>query len=131
MLTIVPRRKILLVDDNADASQLLAELLAMTGHDIRIAADGPAAIATALEFDPDIVLCDIGLPGMDGYEVARELRRLPRGESMTLAALTGYGEESARAEAARAGFDEHLMKPVDPTYLESFITALASKARQP
>lgn len=125
MSATVPRRRILLVDDNAEVGQALGELLSSTGHDIRLAYDGPQAIEAAREFAPDIVLCDIGLPGMSGYEVARELRKLPGGDAMTLAALSGYGEDRDRVAAARAGFDEHLTKPVDPNYLEAFIAAIA------
>jgi CheY-like chemotaxis protein len=113
--------RVLLVDDNSDAVESLAQLLALSGHDVRTAADGAHAIRAATEFHPEVVFCDLGLPGMSGYDVARELRSLPFGPDMVLAALTGYGQPSDREKTAKAGFDAHLVKPVDPTVIESFL----------
>jgi signal transduction histidine kinase len=104
-------RSILVVDDNQDAAELIAEALAAAGHDVRTAFDGPAALAIRQEFDPDVVFLDIGLPVMDGYEVARRMRAID-GKRVTLVAITGYGQESDRKRALAAGFDSHLVKPV-------------------
>ena len=104
-------RSILVVDDNQDAAELIAEALSAAGHDVRTAFDGPAALAVSEEFGPDVVFLDIGLPVMDGYEVARRMRALD-GKRMTLVAITGYGQESDRKRALDAGFDRHLVKPV-------------------
>ena len=84
-------RRVLLIDDNFDAAESLAQLLALSGHDARTANDGPSAIQLAQEFQPEVVFCDLGLPGMTGFDIARALRALPFGDEMVLAALTGYG----------------------------------------
>lgn len=117
-------RRILLVDDNTDSAESLGELLALSGHEVRTAADGPAALRAYDEFRPDVVLCDLGLPGMSGYEVGRTLRTRPGGSALFLAALTGYSEASDRSRTAQAGFDLHLVKPVDPFELERLIGEL-------
>ena len=114
-------RRVLLIDDNADAAESLAQLLALSGHDARTAGDGVGAIRMAQEFHPEVVFCDLGLPGMNGYEVARELRSLPFGRDIVLAALTGFGQPGDREKTAKAGFDAHLVKPVDPSVIESFL----------
>jgi len=116
-----PVRRILLVDDNTDSAESLGELLALSGHEVRTAADGLSALRAFDDFQPDVVLCDLGLPGMNGYEVGRTLRQRPRGAQLFLAALTGYGDESDRRRTAEAGFDRHLVKPVDPFELERLI----------
>ena len=102
--------RILVVDDNEDARVMLADALTALGHDVRTAADGPTAISIARHFHPDAALLDIGLPVMDGYELAMKLREVDNG--VTLVAVTGYGQESDRQRASRAGFDVHLVKPV-------------------
>lgn len=114
-------RRVLLIDDNLDAAESLAQLLALSGHDARTAADGLRGIRLAQDFQPEVVFCDLGLPGMSGYEVAKELRALPFGREMILAALTGFGQPSDREKTAQAGFDAHLVKPVDPAVIESFL----------
>jgi CheY-like chemotaxis protein len=114
-------KRVLLVDDNVDAAESLAQLLSLSGHDARTAGDGDQALRVAQEFHPDVVFCDLGLPGMNGYEVAKELRLLPFGREIVLAALTGYGQPSDREKSAEAGFDAHLVKPVDPSVIESFL----------
>jgi signal transduction histidine kinase len=106
-------RRVLVVDDNQDAAQSLACLLELEGHEVRTAHDGTAALETARAFPPDVVLLDIGLPGLDGYQVARRLRELLGLEQALLVAVTGYGQEEDRRRAEEAGFDHHLAKPVD------------------
>jgi len=114
-------RRVLLIDDNVDAAESLAQLLALSGHDTRTAGDGLRGIRVAQDFKPEFVFCDLGLPGMSGYDVARELRLLPFGRDIVLAALTGYGQPGDREKSVQAGFDAHLVKPVDPSVIESFL----------
>jgi CheY-like chemotaxis protein len=114
---------VLLVDDNTDAARALALLLRRDGHDVHVAHDGPAALESAPAFRPQVVLLDIGLPkGMDGYEVGRRLRELPGLGDTVLAALTGYGQEDDRQRSLAAGFDAHLVKPVDPAVLKEWLS---------
>jgi PAS domain S-box-containing protein len=115
--------RVLLVEDNLDAAEALSELLRMWGHEVETAHDGISALRTARQLRPGVVLLDIGLPGMDGYEVARELRSTPGLGSTRLIALTGYGQESDRHRSRLAGIDHHLVKPVD---VEQLRTLLAS-----
>jgi two-component system CheB/CheR fusion protein len=119
--THVGPRRILLVEDNPDAARSLAILLRLDGHDVRVAADGPQALAAAAEHPPEVVLCDLGLPGMDGYAVATALRGNPATARVRLVALTGYGQEADRRRSAAAGFDLHLTKPVDPAALQQLL----------
>jgi len=107
-------RHFLVVDDNEDAANSMAMLLRMMGHEVDIELTGPAAVERSRERLPDVVLLDIGLPGMDGYAVAAELRKLPGGEALKVIALTGYGQEEDRRRSLEAGFDGHLVKPVAP-----------------
>ena len=107
------RGRVLVVDDNVDAAMTLAEAVRLDGHDVRVSHDGDAALRDAASFVPEVVLLDIGLPGMDGYEVVGRLRRLPQLARTLMVALTGFGQESDRVRALAAGFDEHLVKPVD------------------
>ncbi len=104
-------RRVLVVDDNGDAAELLAEALVGQGHAVEIAHEGSQALRKATTFQPDVVLLDIGLPGMDGFEVARQLRTL--GRDMRLIAVTGYGQEADHQRVKSAGFDSHLVKPVE------------------
>jgi PAS domain S-box-containing protein len=106
------RRRVLLVDDSRDAAETLARLLRRLGHEVAVAHDGPAALDAAAAFAPDLALLDIGLPGMDGYELARRLRADPARGGLQLVAVTGYGSAADRRRARDAGFDEHLVKPV-------------------
>jgi signal transduction histidine kinase len=123
---------ILIVDDNLDAAQILGELLTMQGHDIRIAYDGPSALDIVKHFTPRIGLLDIGLPIMDGYEVAGHLRAMPHLEGISLIALTGYGQASDKLRSLQAGFDHHLVKPVDIHVVEELIrSTLATSAPTP
>jgi CheY-like chemotaxis protein len=107
------RRRILIVDDNVDAAQSLAKLLSTGGCEVRYVHDGRAAINAVQSAGSDIVLLDIGLPGMDGFEVARRLRRIPGLLALRIIAVTGYGSDLDRERAKEAGFDHHLVKPVD------------------
>jgi len=116
-------RRVLVVDDNEDAAALLGEVVREWGHDVRIAHDGPAALNMVERFAPDVALLDIGLPAMDGYELARRLRELPQLASLQLVAITGYGQAQDRARAEAAGFDRHLVKPVDLSELEKIVRA--------
>lgn len=114
-------RRILVADDNQDAADSLAMILEMGGHDVRVVHDGRAALSVAQTFRPDAVLLDIGMPQLNGYEVARALRQESWGAEITLIALTGLGQESDRQRAAEAGFDRHLTKPIDPDVLEALL----------
>ena len=116
-----PARKVLVVDDNIDAAETLAAVLGMLGHETRMVHSGPPVFDAAAAFAPDIVLLDIGLPGMSGYEVARQLRADPRFAPTLLVALTGWGSDADRARAHDAGFDRHLTKPVDFQALETLL----------
>lgn len=118
-----PGRRILVVDDNADAADSLREALQLLGHTTHVAYDGPSALEAAEEFRPDLALLDIGLPVMDGYEVGQRLRSAC-GLHVKLVALTGYGQPSDRRRSAEAGFDGHLVKPVDFERLQSLIHEL-------
>ncbi|MBA1182091.1 PAS domain S-box protein [Pseudomonas psychrotolerans] len=114
-------KRVLVVDDIVDIALTLALLLEESGHTVTTAHDGPAALKKAEEEAPDIILLDIGLPGMDGYEVVRHLRKNPRLASKAIAALTGYGQANDKQLAMDAGFDQHFTKPVDIAVLEQFI----------
>ncbi|MEJ0008926.1 MAG: response regulator [Steroidobacteraceae bacterium] len=109
--------RVLIVDDNRDGAQGLAMMLDLEGHEVRTAADGLEALGIAEEFHPQLVLLDIGMPGMDGYETARRLRSRPWARSLVLFAQTGWGQEDDKRRALTAGFDRHLVKPIDPEEL--------------
>ncbi len=113
--------RILVVDDNLDAAELLATTAQMMGHVARVAQDGPAGLRVAADFRPDVALLDIGLPVMDGYELAGHLRELPGLESIRLIAVTGYSQEADRAQAAAAGFERHLIKPIRLEQLQALL----------
>ncbi len=114
-------RRILIVDDNKDAAETMAMLQQLHGHDTRTAYSGPEALATAQEFLPHVVLLDIGLPGMDGFEVARRLRMIPSLQDAFLIALSGYSTEADRKQSSAAGFNEHLAKPADLVLLGEWL----------
>jgi two-component system OmpR family response regulator len=124
-------QRVLLVDDNTDSSEPLSLLLQAKGHETRISVEGEEAIAMADEFLPDCVVLDLGLPGIDGYEVARRLRERPYGATLTLVALTGWAGKEIRVRAAEAGFDYHLVKPVNLEELERIVTAERVQSRLP
>jgi DNA-binding response OmpR family regulator len=105
-------RRVLVVDDTRDVAEMLGELIQMMGHDVRVAHDGATAIAEARRFAPDLVLLDVGLPDMSGYDVARELRAHAGGRAMTIVAVTGWGRAEDQARSAEAGIDLHVVKPI-------------------
>jgi CheY-like chemotaxis protein len=119
----IGRRRILLVEDNEDAREMLQMLLTLAGHEVYGACDGPTGIEMALTLIPDIVVIDLGLPGVDGYEVARQLRAR-RSKDVGLIALSGYGQAEDRRKALEAGFDTHIVKPADPSHLSTVIASL-------
>jgi len=116
-------RRVLVVEDNLDTSETLRDLLELSGFEVEIAGSGAEGVAAARQFHPDVVLCDLGLPGMNGYEVASTLRRDPETAAARLIALTGYGGEEDRRRSHEAGFDIHLTKPVDPGLLRRLLSA--------
>jgi CheY-like chemotaxis protein len=113
-------RRVLLVEDSADARAAMRSLVRMWGHDVVVAEDGPSGVERAREFRPEVALLDIGLPGIDGYQVAQQVRDA-LGAQVCLIALTGYGQIEDRERARRAGFDCHLVKPVEPARLRKFL----------
>src|SRR6185312_10749491 len=117
-------KRLLIVDDNKDAALSLAMLLRLQGHDVQIAHDGPTALAVAESYSPHLILLDIGMPGMDGYEVARRLRARPGLESVILAALTGWGQQEDRRRTAEAGFNHHFVKPLNAKVLAGLLAAV-------
>jgi CheY-like chemotaxis protein len=121
--------RILVVEDNEDARQMLQLLLTLGGHQVHAAADGVSGLEMAAATSPDIAVIDLGLPGMDGYEVARRLRA-SRAKDMGLIALSGYGQPEDRRKAVAAGFDTHVVKPVDPAHLSAVIASLQRRRRE-
>jgi PAS domain S-box-containing protein len=123
---VLTARRILLIDDNRDAADSLALLLELLGAEVQAVYDGPSALAVLEACRPTAVLLDIGMPGMDGYEVARRIRQQPRLRDVPIIALTGWGQEEDRRRARDAGFDHHLIKPVDIEALQALLTSLES-----
>ena len=119
---VAPR--ILVVDDNHDAAEMLSEVLRARGYDTRVAHDGPEALRVASAFQPETAFLDIGLPVMDGYELASRLREIPGLSTVRLVAVTGYGQESDRRRTRDAGFEHHMVKPVDLEALEDLVTSM-------
>lgn len=117
-------RRILIVDDNADAADSVAMLLQLDGHETRAAYSAATALELALSFAPEVVVLDIGLPDMDGYEVARRIKAMPL--QPRVIALSGYGRNDDREQSASAGFDAHLVKPVDMPLLSAVIAGRSS-----
>ncbi len=115
------RQRILVVEDNADAREMLCELVRLLGHEVHDVADGVSGVETALRLRPDLTLVDIGLPGVDGYEVARRIRSDPRGRPLRLVAVTGYGRSEDRERALAGGYDDHVVKPLDPARLAALL----------
>jgi PAS domain S-box-containing protein len=125
----VSKRRILVVDDNENAAQMLGMLLKALGNEVRTVFDGYSAITQAGEFRPDVVLLDIGMPSLNGYDTARLIRREPWGKQMILAALTGWGQEDDKRRTREAGFDHHFVKPVEPAVLQKFISECVPSGR--
>lgn len=121
-LATLTARRVLVVDDNQDAAESLAMFLKLTGHDPHIAHDGLEAVEKAEQLSPDIVLLDIGLPKINGFEAARRIREQPRGKKLVLVALTGWGQDADRQRSREAGFDAHVVKPVDPDALTRLLS---------
>jgi signal transduction histidine kinase/ActR/RegA family two-component response regulator len=121
------RQRILIVDDNRDSAESIALLLKLLGADVRMTFDGPSALAAIDGYRPDVVLMDIGLPGMDGYEVARRIRQRPEFANLTLIAITGWGQAEDRLRSRAAGFQHHLVKPADPGALQVLLNELDAK----
>jgi CheY-like chemotaxis protein len=121
---------ILIVDDNADAADMLSMYLGSVGHQLHVAYDGQRGLALVEEAAPDVLLLDIGLPDIDGYQLAQRFRALPQTAHATMIALTGYGQESDRERSIAAGFDHHLTKPIDVAALLRLLTNVAERAAQ-
>src|SRR5262249_21971719 len=119
-------RRVLIVDDNDDAATGLALMVRLLGHEARTAGDGLGALQMAAEFRPDVVFLDIGMPTMNGYEVARSLREQPGGARVVLTALTGWGQAEDKRRATEAGFDHHVVKPTDPAVLRTLLASRPS-----
>ncbi|MFL6237425.1 MAG: ATP-binding protein [Thermoanaerobaculia bacterium] len=119
--------RVLVVDDSEDTTELLGTLLEMAGHSIQVAHTGPSALEAAAAFRPDAIILDIGLPGLDGYQVAQRLREDPALKSVTLIAATGYGQEEDLRRSREVGFDQHLVKPIDPGELQRLLAELAGR----
>jgi CheY-like chemotaxis protein len=116
--------RVLVVDDNIDAAEMLAEALRVHGHVVGVAHDGPAALALASELHPDLALLDIGLPVMDGFDLARRLKLSLAPRTPKFVAITGYGQPSDRVRSKQAGFDEHLVKPIDLARLNTIVRSV-------
>lgn len=119
------RRRLMVIDDNKDAAESMSMLFELWGHEVICAYDGRAALETAAKYRPDAVFLDIGLPGMDGYEIAERLRELPESARTVLVAITGYGQDEDRRRSREAGIDHHLVKPVSPDTLHKLLDSLA------
>ncbi len=122
---------VLVVEDNADSAEVLTDLIELTGAHVRTAHDGETALELGAQLEPRVILLDIGLPGMSGYEVAQQARRTPWGAQAFIVALTGWGSPDDRARSKQAGFDRHLVKPVDPQALMALISEFERTAHQP
>lgn len=123
---ILSRLRLLVVDDCPDSVESLRLLGQLWGHQVRTATDGVTALEVAREFQPHVVLLDIGMPRMDGYQVARQLRELPGAERIFVLACTGFGRDQDRDAAYQAGFDLHLTKPIDPEILQDFLSKVSA-----
>jgi CheY-like chemotaxis protein len=121
---VLARTRVLVVDDNPDAGDSLGSILELLGAQVRVARGGPEALETFAGYRPSVVLLDIGMPGMNGYEVARAIRTRFAQEPVTLVALTGWGQEDDRRRAREAGFDHHLVKPAEIEALQRLLASL-------
>jgi len=121
------RQKVLVVDDNKDSAQTLAMMLKIMGNDVRTAHDGLEAIEKAQEYLPQVILLDLGMPKLNGYDVCRRIREQSWGTSIVIIALTGWGQAEDRQRTKEAGFDHHLVKPVDVAKLKELLDAAARR----
>jgi len=119
--------KILIADDNKDAADSIGMLLRMNGHDVRVVYNGLDAVATANSMQPDAIVLDIGMPKLNGFDVARQIRRQAWAGRAVLVALSGWGQPDDRLRSQQAGFDQHLIKPVEPDALESILQTLGGR----
>jgi CheY-like chemotaxis protein len=126
----VAGRRVLVVDDNEDAAESLAALLRLFGHEVHVALDGEQALEIASTMHPQVVLLDLGMPRMDGYELAQRVRQHPQGRHVTLAALTGWGHERDRQRSREVGIDHHLVNPVDLEVLRQLLASLPDAAER-
>jgi CheY-like chemotaxis protein len=115
------KQRVLIVDDNQDAARVLSIAVRMLGHEVIVAHDGIEAVRAGAEFAPDVVLLDLGMPRMDGFEAAAKIRQLPWGKDVTLVALTGWGQDDDKRRTKEVGFDHHLVKPADPVVLKAVL----------
>jgi len=121
--------RVLVVDDIADAAEMLSQFLRMDGHEVQTADCGLTALQLAHTFQPEVIVLDIGLPGLNGFQVAQRLRAQPDMKNVALIAMTGYGQEADRQRSKEAGFDFHLVKPVEPQKLQELIAMLVGQTR--
>jgi len=126
---VAPR--ILVVDDNADAANSLGRLLRLSGYQVSVAHDGPAALDQVTKFRPRVVLLDLGMPGMDGLETAARIREIPAGKDLSLIAVTGWGQDEDRERTGEAGFIAHFVKPIKLGQLEALLMRITSSATVP
>jgi CheY-like chemotaxis protein len=124
-------RRIRVADDNRDAAESLAMMLELMGNEVRTGGDGLEAVELAGAFRPHLILLDIGMPRLNGYEAARRIREQPWGRDTVLVALTGWGQEEDRRKSQEAGFDLHLVKPLDPAALEKLLARVSAAAARP
>jgi CheY-like chemotaxis protein len=122
--------RVLVVEDIRETADTLQVMLELSGHEVAVVYSGPEGVAVAKVFRPDVLIIDIGLPGMDGWAVVRELRRDPATANALMIALTGYSSDEARARSKESGFDHHLVKPGDPVQLLGLIDAHAKAGNQ-
>jgi len=120
-----PSLRVLVVDDNVDAARSLAMLLKDSGHQVRMEHTGPTALEAALDYRPNVVLLDIGLPEMDGYEVAKRIREQPFLQNVVLVAMTGYGHDTDRQRSHEGGFNAHLVKPADFAKVQQILATVS------
>lgn len=123
-------RRVLVVDDLHDSADTLAMLLRLRGHEVQTAYDGMEAVSQAEDFRPDVILLDLGMPRMGGDLACRIIRQQPWGKTMRIIAVTGWGQESDRRRTEEAGFDDHLVKPVDPNLLVGLLASLPETPRR-
>jgi CheY-like chemotaxis protein len=119
-----PKRRILVVDDNRDSATSLGMILSLLGNEIRTAHDGLEGVEAAAAFRPDLILLDIGLPKLNGYEACRRIREQPWGQGVVIIACTGWGQEEDVRRSNEAGFDQHMVKPLDPAQLEKVLAEI-------